>query len=461
MFKYKKTSLRELGIELIDCDHKTPKAIEQGIPYIGIPQMHNGRINFDAKPRLISEKDFVTWTRKANPSYGDIILSRRCNPGETAYVPKTKKFALGQNLVLLRPKGTRIIPEYLRYAVKSAEWWGEVEKYLNPGAIFNSLKCADIPKFLIPEPPIESQHKIVHILSAIEDRIELNQQTNQTLEQMAQTLFKSWFVDFDPVIDNAVAAGNPIPDALQHRFEVRQKAQALRESNPNIKPLPEHVQRLFPDEFEHCGNDAFGAQGYMPEGWVSGTLSSLAKYSTTRIDGTELTLDNYISTENMLPYKKGVTTASSLPTVTTTPAFNRGHVLISNIRPYFKKIWLANSDGGRSNDVLGFEVVELGTESYLMNLISQDRFFDYMMTTSKGSKMPRGDKKAIMEWPVILPPNVLKTSFSALVSDFYKRKTVSDEETKSLIDLRDALLPKLISGEMALTGNQTPSGINA
>ena len=152
--KYKKASLKDLGVELIDCDHKTPKAVEMGIPYIGIPQMDNGRINFDAKPRLISEEDFVKWTRKANPTYGDVILSRRCNSGETVYVPKNRRFALGQNLVLLRPKGDRLFPEYLRYVVKSKEWWDEVAKYLNPGAIFESLKCADIPKFMVPEPPV-------------------------------------------------------------------------------------------------------------------------------------------------------------------------------------------------------------------------------------------------------------------------------------------------------------------
>ena len=256
--KWKTTSLKELGVQLIDCDHKTPKAVEDGIPYIGIPQMDNGRINFDANPRLISEDDFVTWTRKANPTYGDIILSRRCNSGETAYVPKNAKFALGQNLVLLRPTGDKLHPEYLRWAVQSREWWGEISKYLNPGAIFDSLKCADIPKFQIPEPPKSQQVKISEILSSISNKIELNRQINQTLEQMAQTLFKSWFVDFDPVIDNALAAGNPIPEALQARADRRTE---LARSD-NAPQLPHHIRTLFPDRFTHHPD-----MGWIPEGW--------------------------------------------------------------------------------------------------------------------------------------------------------------------------------------------------
>ena len=177
--KWKTTSLEMLGVQLIDCDHKTPKEVEKGVPYIGIPQMDNGRINFEANPRQISEEDYITWTRKADPKYGDIILSRRCNSGETVYVPRGTKFALGQNLVLLRPMGQRLHPEYLRWAVQGREWWNEVAKYLNPGAIFESLKCREIPKFRIPEPPINQQIKICELLSSISDKIEINRQMQE------------------------------------------------------------------------------------------------------------------------------------------------------------------------------------------------------------------------------------------------------------------------------------------
>ncbi|PCC10284.1 restriction endonuclease subunit S [Pseudoalteromonas sp. JB197] len=252
--KWQSTSLKELGVRLIDCDHKTPKAVECGIPYIGIPQMDNGRINFDANPRLISEDDFKHWTRKANPMYGDIILSRRCNSGETVYVPRNSKFALGQNLVLLRPEGERVHPEYLRWAVHGKEWWNEVAKYLNPGAIFESLKCADIPKFKIPEPPISAQIKIAEHLSAISGKIELNQKINQTLEQMAQALFKSWFVDFDPVFDNLLASVDfnlenletSLPDELiqkaQRRLAALNSLENAAECKASLSALAHELQ---------------------------------------------------------------------------------------------------------------------------------------------------------------------------------------------------------------------------
>ena len=90
-------TLKKSGVALIDCVHKTPKAVEQGYPYIGIPQMKAGRIDFEAGPRLIAKSDLEEWTKKANPLKDDVVLSRRCNPGETAHVSGQVKFALGQN----------------------------------------------------------------------------------------------------------------------------------------------------------------------------------------------------------------------------------------------------------------------------------------------------------------------------------------------------------------------------
>lgn len=108
----------------------------------------------------------------------------------------------------------------------------------------------------------------------------------------------------------------------------------------------------------------------------------------------------YISTENMLPDKAGVTLATSLPSTEQTQVFNVGDTLVSNIRPYFKKIWYANFDGGCSNDVLVFRPKGNIDSRFLYYVLSDDAFFEYSMATSKGTKMPRGDKKVIMEYPV-------------------------------------------------------------
>jgi len=272
-------SLKELGVTLIDCVHKTPTAVEKGIPYIGIPQMKNGIIDFSANPRLISEEDYQLWTAKAKPTHGDIVLSRRCNPGETAYVPRGSKFALGQNLVLLRPDSKKIHPGYLRWVVNSPIWWDEVSKYKNPGAVFDSLKCADIPNFEVPEPTYSAQILIDKCLLDISNKIELNSQINQTLEQMAQALFKSWFVDFDPVVDNALDAGFfeqdlAFPDELLRRAEARR---TVRE-HCDFKPLPDATRQLFPAAFEECAEPSLGLGGWVPEGWENIAIYSLAEF---------------------------------------------------------------------------------------------------------------------------------------------------------------------------------------
>lgn len=187
-------SLREAGVALIDCDHRTPPATETGYPYVAIPQIKNGRINF-SDARRISREHLVEWTRKARPQKNDVVLSRRCNPGETAVVDSDAEFALGQNLVLLRADGSKIYPPFLRWLVRGQEWWEQIGKFLNVGAVFDSLKCADIPKFQLPIPPIEDQQAVAHVLGTLDDKIELNRRMNDTLHGMAQTLFKSWFVD--------------------------------------------------------------------------------------------------------------------------------------------------------------------------------------------------------------------------------------------------------------------------
>ena len=110
--------------------------------------------------------------------------------------------------------------------------------------------------------------------------------------------------------------------------------------------------------------------------------------------------DFYVSTENMLPNKAGITTPSSVPTVGSITAYKKNDTLVSNIRPYFKKIWKATSCGGCSNDVLVFRAKNGITADFLYYSLADDRFFNYSMQTSKGTKMPRGDKKAILEYTV-------------------------------------------------------------
>ena len=130
------------------------------------------------------------------------------------------------------------------------------------------------------------------------------------------------------------------------------------------------------------------------------SLSDFSSYVNDRISIEKLNLNNYISTENMLQNKNGIVKSAKLPTTKSVISFQKGDILISNIRPYFKKIWYADKDGGCSNDVLVIRAHENYNSKFLYYILSSDNFFDYVMSMSKGTKMPRGDKSAIMQYSI-------------------------------------------------------------
>ena len=136
----------------------------------------------------------------------------------------------------------------------------------------------------------------------------------------------------------------------------------------------------------------------MKNNWGKVKLSEICFYAKDKIDVASLNKKNYISTENILPNKNGITFATTIPNLKTTQYFKTGDILVSNIRPYFKKIWHAQFNGGASNDVLIFKNKDNIDSKFLYYVLSDDKFFEYCMTTSKGTKMPRGDKNSIMNY---------------------------------------------------------------
>ena len=139
--------------------------------------------------------------------------------------------------------------------------------------------------------------------------------------------------------------------------------------------------------------------------WKEYKLGEIASFVTEKVSVQDVKLEDYISTENMLPDKGGIIVASNKPQEGSATKYFNDTILISNIRPYFKKIWYADKVGGCSNDVLCFKAKdELVFSKYLYFLLSQDTFFDYVMLGSKGCKMPRGDKSHIMNWEISIPP---------------------------------------------------------
>ncbi len=163
-------------------------------------------------------------------------------------------------------------------------------------------------------------------------------------------------------------------------------------------------------------------------------LKNVCDYVVGKTSVSDLTITNYISTENMLQNKGGITQAASLPSVSTTQIYRAGDVLVSNIRPYFKKIWLATYDGGCSNDVLVLRPKKGVDNSYLYYLLADDQFFDYATATSKGTKMPRGDRSAIMKYQCWLPHIDVQRTIGAFLKVFDDKIAVNQKINRNLSD---------------------------
>ena len=161
-------------------------------------------------------------------------------------------------------------------------------------------------------------------------------------------------------------------------------------------------------------------------------LSDICSFRKGKVEVENLNAKNYISTENMLPNKCGITEASSLPTVPLTQEYKNGDVLVSNIRPYFKKIWQAQYDGGCSNDVLVFVPKPNTDKDFLYYVLADDDFFTYSMATSKGTKMPRGDKTLIMQYEVPLIDLQVQEKIASVLKALDKKIELNNEINNNL-----------------------------
>lgn len=210
--------------------------------------------------------------------------------------------------------------------------------------------------------------------------------------------------------------------------------------NDNLADL---LQTIYQERF---GNDILAVN--------QGVLSDICSYSRDKVAVSELNVITYFSTENMLSGKAGSTEATSLPTTSQTTACHKGDTLISNIRPYFKKIVYCEDKCGCSTDVLCFTPSQPCYSAYLFSTLYADKFFAFMVAGSKGTKMPRGDKQQIMTYPVVLPSEEELAGFNTIASPLLEQIYSNRAENKRLSILRDTLLPKLMSGEIDVSAVQ-------
>lgn len=260
---------------------------------------------------------------------------------------------------------------------------------------------------------IQKEYKIIgKLLSTIDQKIAINNQINEELEAMAKTLYDYWFVQFD------------FPDE-------------------NGKPYKSSGGKM-------VYNDQLKRE--IPEGWGVKRLGELSTYVTDKISSNDLNSKNYIGTDNMLSNMKGIEQATYLPNSTLVNSFIPNDILIANIRPYFKKIWISDRAGGCSSDVLCLRANDKEICNYLFYSLARDDFFNYNVAGSKGSKMPRGDKAHIQKYSVLYSEkHALK--FSKLVSNFISQKHLIYKQNQELSQLRDWLLPMLMNGQVRVEDN--------
>ena len=304
---------------------------------------------------------------------------------------------VNQRVLLFRPKDTLVDKKFIYYTIIRKEFSDYIYNHIDSETAQPNISASSIGKYSIRKPSLIIQRSIAATLSCLDDKIELNNRIIANLEAQAQAIFKSWFVDFEPFQDG---------------------------------------------EFEES------ELGLIPKGWRVGTLKDICHYSNERVAVETLNDAIYISTENMLPNKRGFVKATSLPTTAYTTAYCAGNVLISNIRPYFKKIVYCYGEGGCSTDVICFVANDGIPSEYVFHLLYSDSFFDFMVGGSKGTKMPRGDKQQLMQYPVVQPDDKWLAEFERVAQPMLLQSYSLRQENERLALTRDTLLPKLMSGEI-------------
>ena len=362
--------------------------VDSGVPVLNGSNLEGFSLSEKAFRFVTKEK--ADSLNKANAHRGDIVITHRGTLGQIAFIPQDSRYdryVISQSQFRVRCND-KVLPEYLVYyfhtpigqhkLLSNASQVG-VPALARPSSTFQQIEV------VLPE--LSIQKRVVEIISTIQKKIANNQELNDNLADLLQTIYQERFV-------NDILAVN------------------------------------------------------------QGVLSDICSYSRDKVAVSELNIRTYFSTENMLSGKAGSTEATSLPTTSQTTACHKGDTLISNIRPYFKKIVYCEDNCGCSTDVLCFTPSQPRYSAYLFSTLYADKFFAFMVAGSKGTKMPRGDKQQIMTYPVVLPSEEALAGFNTIASPLLEQIYSNRAENKRLSILRDTLLPKLMSGEIDVSAVQ-------
>ncbi|MCX2534839.1 restriction endonuclease subunit S [Plesiomonas shigelloides] len=435
---------------------------DNGIGIIRVNNFENGRLN-TSDVLKVSPSIEAKFT-KTRLNGGEVLLTLVGSTGQSAVVPsELKGWNVPRAVAVIRPSEA-VSAEWINICLQSSHTKHFLDARANT-TVQKTLNLKDVKDIPIPLPPIVERQRLEDIVVSLEHKITLNRQINQTLEHMAQALFKSWFVDFDPVVDNALDAGffeqnSDLPEALLRRAEQRK---AVRQRH-DFKPLTAETRQLFPTAFEECEEPSLGLGGWVPKGWKNIAIYSLAEFiNGAAYKAFEPNLDKRgLPIIKIAELKAGVTdqTAFSDKSMPEKYRLTTGDILFS---------WSGNPDTSIDTFVWTygeawlnqhiFKVTPpdiIGERSFvLIALKSLKPIFAETARNKQTTGLGHVTVADLKRLQIIKPePNVL-AAWDHLVSPYVNQILALTLQAQTLAQLRDTLLPKLISGELRLSDDGT------
>ncbi|MFO0450256.1 MAG: restriction endonuclease subunit S [Pseudomonadota bacterium] len=359
---------------------------------------------------IVSSSGVTDYHAEAMATGPGVVTGRYGTLGQVFYIEQGF-WPLNTTLYVRNFKGND--PRFISYFMRSLDFLAYSDKAAVPGVNRNHLHQARV---VVPT-DVGEQRAIAHILGTLDDKIELSRQMNETLEAMARTLFKSWFVDYAPA--------RPTPDAR----------------DPG---LPKPIADLFPDRL--VDSDL----GEIPEWWEVGKLGDVAEHPRRSEQPDTIEPDvPYIALEHMPKRCIALSDWGVAEGLESNKfGFKKGEILFGKLRPYFHKVGVAPCDGVCSTDIVVVAPQEPHWFAFVLGLISSDEFVEFTNAGSTGTKMPRTSWADMARYELVKPPSPIAKAFTDLMRPSVERIIAGIHESRSLALVRDALLPKLISGEL-------------
>ena len=325
---------------------------------------------------------------------------------------------VNQHVAIIRTRPDDIDPRYLRYFLLTPSQQQLLLGLAGGGATRKALTKGMLENLRIPKPPIEVQRRMVEPLDLIDRAISLNRRINNTLQSIAQAIFKSWFIDFDPV--HAKAAGRE-PEGMDAE-----------------------TAALFPSEFEDS------ELGPIPKGWRLGTLGAIALNIRKQVDPEQIDAQTpYIGLEHM---PRGSIALCQWGTSEGLQSgklvFHKKDILFGRLRPYLRKVGVAPCDGVCSTDILVLRPITDDFQGILAMYVSSRELIEYSSRLSTGARMPRISWKDLAAYPIVIPPLDVARAYERTVRPLVDRILANIEQAHVLQQLRDILLPRLVSGKL-------------